>query len=93
LRLANTFILLGILLVLVLIWTQLPQHLPTLEDLIDARAKGDTTQIQQLITQMPMVQVHGTVPVDVQNSSLDVNIDNYELDVNVTNSYLSVRGY
>jgi hypothetical protein len=87
LRLANTFVLIGILVILVLIWTRLPQpqpqKFPTLEAL--TKVKGNTVEMKNILTQMPIVQVYGTLPVDVQNAELDVNVQNRELEVHVNN--------
>jgi len=89
LRLFNTLILIGILSVLILIWTKMPASTPSLKDFIEAKA--NKKNVEQLLSEIPFVKIQGTVPVDVQNYALNVDVQNTELDVNVTNSYLEVR--
>jgi hypothetical protein len=83
LKLVNTLTLLGILTTLVLILMKIPGRTPCLADFVDADAKK--ANIKELMARIPLIQIRGTVPVDVQNSQLDVDVKNYELDVHVTN--------
>lgn len=59
LRVINTFALIGILVVLILILIRLPQtqHFPTAKDFMEA--KGDQSRIQKLQLERPLVIARG----------------------------------
>jgi hypothetical protein len=85
LKLVNTFILAGILVVMVLILVNLPKvpTFPSRKALLDA--KDNKERFQELTLSIPFVEVQGTVPVEIQNPQLGVNVTNSELDVRVNN--------
>ena len=80
LRIINSFILLGILLILLLIFKSMPQQPISIYSF--EKVKGNESVTKELIKKIPIVSISGEV---------DTNVTNYELDVNVTNESLQVE--
>lgn len=81
LKLINTFTIMGILIILILILKNLPPQPITRADIL--KFKNNPKKIQKLLNQVPYSYL--------TNNELDVNVTNYELDVNVTNHELDVN--
>jgi len=92
LRIINSFLLLGILLILLLIFKSMPQQPISIYSF--EKAKGNESVRKELIKKIPIVSIYGKVDVigevDV-TGEVDANVTNYELDVNVTNEPLQVE--
>jgi len=86
-KLANTLLLVLILIFLMLIYQKLPQQVTNYEL---QKAKSDNAALQKLISKIPYVNVGNDINAYIKNNELDVNVTNSELDVNVTNNPLKV---